>query len=201
MGYNPIPHIPARSITSEKELDVFLSNLKSAGVNDILAIGGSPKKQEGPFEKTMDIFHTGIIQKYRFREVNTRFGEIFFCLLEIRRFGGGKVSVSSDSTNKSCGRVRKYILALSFRSQYRQQSPSTHSPPVTWQVLCHQNTQRSYVEGLSCDGRYLWKSVFWIGLIPGLTYWEHKKNTRTLKMGFDLYPHTQNPLNSFLWEN
>ena len=70
MGYNPIPHIPARSITSEKELDVFLSNLKSAGVNDILAIGGSPKKQEGPFEKTMDIFHTGIIQKYRFREVN-----------------------------------------------------------------------------------------------------------------------------------
>ncbi len=46
MGYNPIPHIPARSITSEKELDVFLSNLKSVGVNDILAIGGSPKKQE-----------------------------------------------------------------------------------------------------------------------------------------------------------
>ena len=24
MGYNPIPHIPARTITSEKELDVFL---------------------------------------------------------------------------------------------------------------------------------------------------------------------------------
>ena len=70
MGYNPIPHIPARSITSEKELDVFLVNLKSAGVNDILAIGGSPKKQEGPFEKTMDTFHTGIIQKYGFREVN-----------------------------------------------------------------------------------------------------------------------------------
>jgi len=65
-GYNPIPHIPARTIASKEQLEDFLFQLSSLGVKDILVIGGSPKKQEGPFSESMDLFQTGLFSKYVF---------------------------------------------------------------------------------------------------------------------------------------
>lgn len=67
LGYNPIPHIPARTIISEDQLEDFLAKLDSIEVKELLVIGGSPKKQEGPFSKTMDLFNTGLIGKYNFK--------------------------------------------------------------------------------------------------------------------------------------
>ena len=67
LNYNPIPHIPARTINNEDELDNFLKNLHSIGVKEVLVIGGSPKKQEGPFSKSMDLFKTGLFGKYKFK--------------------------------------------------------------------------------------------------------------------------------------
>ena len=51
LGYNPIPHIPARTILDLYQLEDFLAKLDSVGVKEILVIGGSPKKQEGPFSR------------------------------------------------------------------------------------------------------------------------------------------------------
>ncbi|NCG34675.1 MAG: hypothetical protein GWO78_01580 [Dehalococcoidales bacterium] len=69
-GYNPVPHIPSRSILNEIQLNDFLLGLNTIGVKKILAIGGSPKNKIGIFDKTMDIFNTGIFNNYDFNHIN-----------------------------------------------------------------------------------------------------------------------------------
>ncbi|MFL2649546.1 MAG: hypothetical protein FI673_01970 [SAR202 cluster bacterium] len=69
-GFNPVPHCPARSILDENELDFFLSGLAKEKINKILAIGGSPKNKVGIFDKTLDIFSTGLFEKYNFESIN-----------------------------------------------------------------------------------------------------------------------------------
>ena len=43
-GYRPVPHVPARNILNEEELDIYLSKLLEIGVTKLLIIGGSGKK-------------------------------------------------------------------------------------------------------------------------------------------------------------
>jgi|TARA_B110000263_G_C15176942_1_gene449697 methylenetetrahydrofolate reductase (NADPH) len=69
-GYNPVPHIPSRSILDEIQLNDFLLGLNNVGVKKILAIGGSPKNKIGIFDKTMDIFNTGILNNFDFNHIN-----------------------------------------------------------------------------------------------------------------------------------
>ena len=68
-GFKPVPHVPARSISNKEELDSYLSQLSDIGVKKILAIGGSGNKT-GTFEKTFDLFETGILNKYNFDQIN-----------------------------------------------------------------------------------------------------------------------------------
>lgn len=70
LGYNPIPHCPARTLKSEEELEDFLKKLNTEEIKNVLVIGGSPKKQEGPFSKSMDILNTGLFNKYEFNEIH-----------------------------------------------------------------------------------------------------------------------------------
>ena len=68
-GYRPVPHVPARNILNEEELDIYLSKLLEIGVTKLLIIGGSGKKI-GIFDKTFDLFDTGIFNKYKFEQIN-----------------------------------------------------------------------------------------------------------------------------------
>ena len=44
-GFISVPHIPARNILDEDQLDLYLSNLASIGVKKILFLGGSGNKK------------------------------------------------------------------------------------------------------------------------------------------------------------
>lgn len=68
-GLNPVPHIPARSITDENLLNETLESLKEVGVKDILAIGGSVKDKVGKFDSTLDMFSTGALNNIGFKSV------------------------------------------------------------------------------------------------------------------------------------
>ena len=68
-NFNPVPHIPARSITDEFLLNKTLKNLKEIGVKDLLAIGGSVKDKVGKFDSTMDMFKAGSLNNIAFRSV------------------------------------------------------------------------------------------------------------------------------------
>jgi len=68
-GFNPVPHIPARSISDESSLNKTLLNLMNIGVKDLLAIGGSVKNKIGIFDSTLDMFKTGILNNIDFRNI------------------------------------------------------------------------------------------------------------------------------------
>ena len=58
----PVPHLPARSIASEGELDAFLRRLTGeAGVDQVLAIGGGLDEPQGPFASSLALLETGLL--------------------------------------------------------------------------------------------------------------------------------------------
>ena len=67
-GCVPIPHISARSIAGERQLDELLGALAGeAGVDDVLVIGGSVKEQAGPYASSMDVLGSGLLERHGIR--------------------------------------------------------------------------------------------------------------------------------------
>jgi methylenetetrahydrofolate reductase (NADPH) len=61
----PVPHLPARSLTSEAELDDFLRQLADrAGVDQVLAIGGGLDQPQGPFPSSLALLETGLLERH-----------------------------------------------------------------------------------------------------------------------------------------
>ncbi len=61
-GFNPIPHIVARQLTSESELLAFLGYAVGiAGVRRVLVIGGDDAEAAGPFADSAAILESGIL--------------------------------------------------------------------------------------------------------------------------------------------
>ncbi len=70
LGYQAVPHIPARRIESVAALEHRLSGLaQQGGVQDILIIAGEADEQMGPFAETLGILQTGLIDKLGFKHV------------------------------------------------------------------------------------------------------------------------------------
>lgn len=66
LGYDPIPHVPARSMRDRTHLSDYLSALRSeANIRQVLIIGGSPDRPVGPFSSTLDLLETGLFDGLR----------------------------------------------------------------------------------------------------------------------------------------
>lgn len=62
-GFNPVPHIVARSIADRPALADFLSHLAGeAGVERVLLVAGDRPRPAGAFASTMDVLATGLLQ-------------------------------------------------------------------------------------------------------------------------------------------
>ncbi len=69
-GFNPIPHIAARSTPSVAFLDDSLARLTGeANVNQVLTIGGAVAKPVGEFSDTMQLLGTGLFDKHGIRNI------------------------------------------------------------------------------------------------------------------------------------
>jgi methylenetetrahydrofolate reductase (NADPH) len=66
----PVPHVPARSITSASELDAFLGALgERAGVDQVLAIGGGLDQPQGPYPSSLALLETGLLERHGIRTI------------------------------------------------------------------------------------------------------------------------------------
>jgi methylenetetrahydrofolate reductase (NADPH) len=66
----PVPHFPARSITSERMFDAFLRQLTDeAGVDQVLVIGGGLDQPQGPFASSLALLETGLLERYGVRTI------------------------------------------------------------------------------------------------------------------------------------
>ena len=68
-GFHPVPHIPARTLTSEAELDDSLGRLASDGVDTVLLIAGDTTPPAGPFPSTLEILETGLLERHGIKRV------------------------------------------------------------------------------------------------------------------------------------
>ena len=64
-GFNPIPHVVARQLSSENELRAFLAEATdTAGVQRVLVIGGDGREAAGPFDDSAALIATGILREF-----------------------------------------------------------------------------------------------------------------------------------------
>jgi methylenetetrahydrofolate reductase (NADPH) len=65
LGFEPIVHLSARRLTSKEELDTYLSRITSeAGVKRVFLIAGDPPEPEGPFEDSLQVIESGLLEKH-----------------------------------------------------------------------------------------------------------------------------------------
>jgi len=68
-GYTAIPHLPARTIASIDELEIYLKILsEDCGCRNILVIGGGGN-QKGNITSSIEVLETDLLSKYNFKEV------------------------------------------------------------------------------------------------------------------------------------
>ena len=71
LGFVPVPHISARRLKSQDQLEEFLGRLQEVGATEhVFAVGGDPAEPEGPYPDSLSVIRTGLLQKYGVREVS-----------------------------------------------------------------------------------------------------------------------------------
>ncbi len=70
LGFLPIPHISARRLSSQEELEGYLSNLqREVGTDHAFVVAGDPPQPMGPYEDALSIIRSGLLAKYGIRRV------------------------------------------------------------------------------------------------------------------------------------
>jgi methylenetetrahydrofolate reductase (NADPH) len=65
LGFEPIVHLSARRITSEAELDTYLADItREAQVKRVFIIAGDPPEPEGPYQDSLQIIESGLLEKH-----------------------------------------------------------------------------------------------------------------------------------------
>ena len=64
LGFNPVPHFPARSIKNQSELKDFVNRCKDGGVKQALVIGGSAQPI-GDFHCSLQLLETGLFEGWK----------------------------------------------------------------------------------------------------------------------------------------
>ena len=68
-GYSVIPHLPARTIANNDELEKYIKSLsEESGCSKILVIGGGGN-QQGSITSSIEVLETDLLSKYNFEEV------------------------------------------------------------------------------------------------------------------------------------
>jgi methylenetetrahydrofolate reductase (NADPH) len=63
-GFNPIPHVPARFVKDEADLERRLSAFQKSGITTVLALGGGAPQPIGKFDAAIQLMRTGLFEKY-----------------------------------------------------------------------------------------------------------------------------------------
>jgi len=70
-GFVPVPHISARRIGSEGELEEFLAALeREASVANVFAVAGDPAEPMGPYEDALALIRSGLFERHGVKHVS-----------------------------------------------------------------------------------------------------------------------------------
>jgi methylenetetrahydrofolate reductase (NADPH) len=70
LGFRPMPHISARRLRSEDELEQFLAALREhAAIDRVFVVAGDPPRPLGPYEDALSVIRTGLLARYGVKTV------------------------------------------------------------------------------------------------------------------------------------
>jgi methylenetetrahydrofolate reductase (NADPH) len=70
LGFVPVPHISARRLKSQEQLEEFLGRLREVdAAGHLFVVGGDPAQPEGPYSDSLAVIRSGVLQKFGVREV------------------------------------------------------------------------------------------------------------------------------------
>jgi formyltetrahydrofolate deformylase len=70
-GFVPVPHISARRLHSAAMLEEFLAALQADGtVENVFVVGGDPPRPHGPYEDSLTVMQSGLLERYGVRHVS-----------------------------------------------------------------------------------------------------------------------------------
>ena len=70
LGFLPIPHISARRLQSQAELEGFLAGLqREVGTDHAFVVAGDPPQPMGPYEDALAIIRSGLLAKHGIRRI------------------------------------------------------------------------------------------------------------------------------------
>jgi methylenetetrahydrofolate reductase (NADPH) len=71
LGFTPVPHISARRIKSREMLEEYLEALRDVGAaENVLVIGGDPTVAMGPYEESLAVIESGVLEQYGVRHIS-----------------------------------------------------------------------------------------------------------------------------------
>jgi methylenetetrahydrofolate reductase (NADPH) len=71
LGFTPVPHISARRLKSQEMLEEYLSALRDIGASEnVLVIGGDPTVPMGPYEESLAVIDSGLLQQYGVKHIS-----------------------------------------------------------------------------------------------------------------------------------
>lgn len=71
LGYTAVPHISARRLSSQAELEEYLTALRDrVGTHHVFAVGGDPSEPMGPYGSSLDMIRTGLLKDYGITDVS-----------------------------------------------------------------------------------------------------------------------------------
>ncbi|HET9395473.1 MAG TPA: hypothetical protein VFO36_05405, partial [Nitrospiraceae bacterium] len=70
LGFLPIPHISARRLSSQNELEGYLAALqREVGTDHAFVVAGDPPQAMGPYEDALSIIESGLLAQYGIRRI------------------------------------------------------------------------------------------------------------------------------------
>ncbi|HXJ17037.1 MAG TPA: hypothetical protein VNM68_07540 [Candidatus Polarisedimenticolia bacterium] len=120
-GLFPSPHIGARHLESAAQLDELLGRLVGeAGVDRVLLIGGEREKPLGPFDATLQVMQTGLLQKHNIRRAG------------ISGFPEGHPAISEQVLDESTVAKMNYGRSIGLELQIVTQFCFEGAPIAEW---------------------------------------------------------------------
>jgi len=121
LGFVPVPHISARRLQSEAELEGFLNDLATnVGNEDVFVIAGDPPVPEGPYEDALAVIRSGKLQQYGIKHVG------------ISGYPEGHAEIPTDKLWQALRDKKKTLDEMGLAYSVMTQFGFDADPVLTW---------------------------------------------------------------------
>ncbi len=119
-GLYPVPHMGARHLESAAQLDDLLGRFVAEGVDRFLLIGGEREKPLGPYDSTLQVMQSGLLQKHGVKRA------------KISGFPEGHPAIAESVLGESMVAKMKYGRSLGLDMQVVTQFVFEGQPIAQW---------------------------------------------------------------------